>query len=379
MRHRNLNGRIIFPALLIAAIPALMGQTCGVNFNGNQNQNSNSNNNENNNSSDDNARRIYGDGSAGAKVVSSDENWNTPENRQTNLQFTDLTIEEGVTLIIPSGMTIRCKGTFTNLGTVFVRQAAEGGFSGLDDPAGPDFAFTPTPAAIGIATGPASLGESGDSTAALRGGKGGEGLSEFESRVVLLPGTKAGGGGAGGGMDTNTAGVSVREGADGGGSVVFLVRDEIVNMGEILAEGQDANVPDANDLGGGGGGGVIVLASTRSIDNAGVISANGGTGEDADSNNAPSGGGGGGIIQLYAPAITNTGEMTADGGAGGANTSPVTDNAMRYAGGGGGASAGKGGKGGSVPAGAGPIQAGDAGAGASGFVFENEQDPTNLF
>ena len=103
MRRNQFTRRFVIPVLLIASVPAWMGQTCGIDMNGNQNQNQN--NNQNNNNSDDGIRRIYGDGSAGAKVVSSDENWNSATNRQTNLQFTDLTIESGVTLIIPSGMT----------------------------------------------------------------------------------------------------------------------------------------------------------------------------------------------------------------------------------------------------------------------------------
>ncbi len=378
MRRNQFTRRFVIPALLIAAMPAWMGQTCGIDMNGNQNQNQNQNNNQNNNS-DDGVRRIYGDGSAGAKVVSSDENWNSAANRQTNLQFTDLTIESGVTLTIPSGMTIRCKGKFTNHGTITVRTAAEGGFNGLDDPNGPDFAFTATPAAEGIASGAAALGESGDSSAALRAGRGGDGLSEFESRVLLSPGIKAGGGGAAGGLDTDGTGVSTRAGADGGGSVVILARDEILNTGSILAEGQDANIPGGNDLGGGGGGGVVILASTTCINNEGNLSADGGDGEDADSNNAPSGGGGGGIVHLVAPEIENTGQTTAAGGICGANTAQLTDDAQRFAGGGGGASAGRGGKGGSVPAGAGPITAGEAENGAEGFVFESQLDPSQLF
>lgn len=371
--------------IVVACAPLLLGQTCGIDMNGNQNNNNNTNGNNNNNQNDNSLSpdpfRIYGDGSAGAKIVSSDENWNTPANRQVNLNFTDLTINEGVTLIVPSGMIIRCKGKFTNLGTLFVRPAAEGGFSGRTGPGGPNLATTQAPPAIGIATGAAQSGDIGDSTVARRAGRGGDGLSEFEARLILNPGTRAGGGGAAGGMDTDADGVSLNSGADGGGSVVIIAMGEILNAGEIQADGESGNKTTGNDLGGGGGGGVVLLASVESVTNTGTISARGGDGEDADSNNGPSGGGGGGIIHIISPTIDN--EAGADGllvrgGAAGDDSSQITADSMRYAGGGGGASAGAGGAGGSIPDGAGPIFPDSADSGAKGFAFMTEQDPQTV-
>ncbi len=381
-------------AMFVAA-PFLCGTMCPMdpnmnnnqNQNQNQNQNSNSNDNtndnDNNNSNDNSAPqpvfgRIYGDGSAGAKTVSSDENWNTQAHRQDNIQFTDLIIEEGVTLIIPSGMTIRCKGKFINYGTLFVRHGAEGGFSGRSGPGGPSLSTVITPPALGIATRTAQAGEIGDSSLALLGGAGGAGLSEFEARVIFRTGTNAGSGGAVGGMDTDGDGVSLNRGAEGGGSVVIIAEDEIINTGTILADGQDGNVDGGNDLGGGGGGGVVILASTTKVTNEGTISATGGDGEDADSNNGPSGGGGGGIIHLMAPEIENTGNTDVSGGAAGTDDAMITSDAMRYAGGGGGAAAGAGGQGGSIPDGAGPIAPGAAASGNNGFSFESKFDPQSI-
>ncbi|MBX3393792.1 MAG: hypothetical protein KF841_00350 [Phycisphaerae bacterium] len=370
--------------IVVACVPLLLGQTCGIDMNGNNNNNNtngNNNNNQNDNSQSADIFRIYGDGSAGAKVVSSDENWNTPANRQVNLNFTDLTINQGVTLIVPSGMVIRCKGQFTNYGTLFVRPAAEGGFSGRTGPGGPNFATTSAPAAIGIATGPAQAGDIGDSTVARRAGRGGDGLSEFEARLVLNPGTRAGGGGAVGGMDTDADGVSLNSGADGGGSVVIIAQGKILNAGAIQAEGESGNKASGNDLGGGGGGGVVVLASVESVSNTGTISVRGGDGEDSDSNNGPSGGGGGGVIHLISPVIDNeagSDGLLVDGGAAGDDSAQITENAMRYAGGGGGASAGAGGAGGSIPDGAGPVFPDSADSGANGFAFMTELNPQLL-
>ena len=59
--------------------------------------------------------RIYGDGSAGARMVTSDEAFD-----DANRQYTDFTVGPGVTLTIPSGTVIRCTGVFANNGTIVV-------------------------------------------------------------------------------------------------------------------------------------------------------------------------------------------------------------------------------------------------------------------
>ncbi len=323
---------------------------------------------------------VYGDGSGGAKVVSSDENWNTAADAPGNLQFTSLMIESGATLTVPSGTVIRCTESFTNYGTVFVRQAAEGGAAGVSDPSGPDFSSTVVPPLPGRSTRAAQTGDSGPTISMLLAGSGGIGLSEFETRTLLMPGVTVGGGGAAGGMDTGSNNLSENQGADGGGSLVVLAAGEITNEGWIHADGQDGEQPSGmNDLGGGGGGGGIVLASMTSVTNNGTLTATGGNGADSDPNNGPSGGGGGGFVHMLAPEIADSGTTDASGGSAGANSMPITTNAERYAGGGGGASAGAGGHGGSIDAGLQPVAAGPAGDGAGGFVMATEVNPTALF
>src|SRR5262245_28730335 len=66
----------------------------------------------------DGSVRVYGNGSAGARTISADESWLEGGNPPANIQFTNFTIDAGVTLIIPSGTVIRCTGTFTNNGTL---------------------------------------------------------------------------------------------------------------------------------------------------------------------------------------------------------------------------------------------------------------------
>ncbi len=322
---------------------------------------------------------VYGDGSAGAKVVSSDENWNSAADAPGNLQFTSVMIESGVTLMVPSGTVIRCTESFTNYGTIIVLNGAEGGTAGVNDPSGPDFSSTVVPPQSGVSTRAAQTGDAGSSAETLLAGAGGIGLSEFETRTLLMPGVTVGGGGAAGGMDTDSNNFSDNQGANGGGSLVVLAAGEIMNEGGIHADAQDGEQASGNDLGGGGGGGGVVLASMTGITNTGTIAVLGGTGEDGDSNNAPSGGGGGGFVHLLAPEVDNSGTTNVSGGSAGSSSAEITTDLGRFAGGGGGASAGAGGHGGGIAAGAQPVTPGPAGDGADGFVILTEVDPTALF
>ncbi|OWY72342.1 hypothetical protein B7486_05320 [cyanobacterium TDX16] len=315
--------------------------------------------------------RIYGNGSAGARVVSGNENWNDASQAPINLQFTDLTISAGATLMLPSGMTIRCTGTFTNNGNIVVRTGADGGFAGQDGPGNDDLANGPVDPVAGIGTIAAQAGDAGDNAAARFGGRGGFGISEFEARQVTTVATAAGGGGAAAGTDAS-GGVTDNKGSAGGGGVRILVMGAITNSADatVSADGAEGE-------GGGGAGGVIIMASMTSITNAGAISANGGDGEAGDSNEGPSGGGGGGVVHFLAPTITNSGTATVAGGAAGA-VGPGVSAVDRFGGGGGGASGGSGGNGGIVPAGANPTPLAATG-GASGFVLQSQLDPTSLF
>src|SRR5262245_37476721 len=68
--------------------------------------------------------RIYGNGSAGARAIATDEDWTlTPVD---DPQFTDFTVNAGVTLTVPSGTVIRGTGTFTNNGKIVVARFAAG-------------------------------------------------------------------------------------------------------------------------------------------------------------------------------------------------------------------------------------------------------------
>ncbi len=308
---------------------------------------------------EDGQLRIYGDGSAGA-VSYSTANGDLFVHVATdlNLQFTDFTIEAGATLNVPSGTVIRCTGTFTNRGTLTVRQVpgSDGGGYVVN---GTNFIYQgPAPGKNGAAPTP---GELGDNSTTRFGGIAAAGLSLGEARTITLPGIVGGGAGAGG--------LSAR-GSEGSGTVVILAREGIVNESGALIQADGDN----GILGSGGaGGGIIVLASPTSITNSGTIRALGGAGGASTSNDGRGGGGGGGILSFFSPQVT-AGTTAVTGGAGGVVAASVTAG-IRACGGGGGACGGAGGNGGSV---SGTTPSAPTGGGA-GYVIITEVDPTALF
>lgn len=305
---------------------------------------------------------VFGNGAAGPRTITEDIRFQQADG--ANQQWTDFTINAGVTLTVQSGTVIRCLGKFTNNGTIIVETGAEGADRVGVDSSSPGSTRNALP---GISTLAAGNGEVGNTSDARSGGQFGSGLSEFEARLVLNPGTRAGGSGAAG----------LGAGGAGGGSLVILASDEIVLNGDIMAPG--GNAPSTG--GGGGGGGVIIIASAQKITSTqnAMLMANGGAGGDASNAEAAGGGGGGGIVHLIAPDIVNAGQTSVAGGSAGANGAAGSVTAgTRAGGGGGGASGGSGGAGGNVTAGvaADPEAAGN---GASGFFLMTETDPIPFF
>jgi hypothetical protein len=308
----------------------------------------------------DGSLRIYGNGSAGAKVVSA-----TTTLADVNMQYTDFTVSAGVTLTVPSGAVIRCTGTFTNNGTIVVpaNTAGSSQTAFVVDP----YAHAYAPAPAGISARPASPGELGPNTVPQHGGVAGLGLDDaFSGRQVLRPGRYGGGGG--GAALGGLAG-------SGGGTLVVLARTAVAlgPSGAIRA-----NASATPNGGGGGGGGVIILGSPAAITIASgaTMSAAGGAGGASTSGAGAGGGGGGGIVHLIAPAISNLGTVNVGGGAAGAKGAlgSITA-ATRQGGGGGGACYGSGGAGADVN-GTTPL---DAMAGFAGGLLITNVDPTSLF
>jgi hypothetical protein len=271
----------------------------------------------------DGQRRIYGDGSGGAKIIATDETLADPI-----AMFTDVVINNGATLTVPSGTVIRCTGSFTNNGTILVLPGTRRGRMAVGittDSLITSYAY----AEAGVSVRGAAYGEGGNSANNRSGGLGGKGLSVFEAALLRYPGTRAGGAGAGG---------LAFEGGGGGGSLVVLCKGGILNGGDIQANGES----DGGG-GGGGGGGIIILASATSVTSPAESSifAQGGDGAASTASTGPGGGGGGGIIHLIAPAVDTTGAaVSVFRGAGGVVSSTPMSNTLRIGGPGGGASGG---------------------------------------
>lgn len=302
--------------------------------------------------------RVYGDGSSGALTVSSSQVLT-----DASAMYTDVVIDVGATLTVPSGTVIRCTGSFTNKGTITVLTGARGGRSyGTKGNSIMSSYALPHP---GISARAAAGGESGDTSENRLGGLGGLGLTLYEASILRYPGPFGGGGGAGG---------LTTIGGKGGGSLVVLCNGAIRNKGTIQADGEDS-------LGGaaGGGGGVIILASKTSVTSSAgsFILARGGHGGSPYVKDAPGGGGGGGIVHFIAPAINaDSATKSVLGGPGGTSSGIVSGN-PRAGGAGGGASGGDGGAGGAMPSGT--NNPGYGFDGSSGHVISTVADPTSLF
>ncbi|MFM1848437.1 MAG: hypothetical protein RL417_1911, partial [Pseudomonadota bacterium] len=156
------------------------------------------------------------DGSAGAKVVSADTALS-----DSNLMYTNFTVDPGVTLTVPSGTVIRCTGQFINQGTIAVSPGTFGGNYALFLGDSPPYGVAP--AHPGISNRAAGLGAYGDSNLRQRGDYGGVGLTEVAARALRYPGVNAGG--AGGGASS--------PGGRGGGALTVLCPNGITNEGKI--------------------------------------------------------------------------------------------------------------------------------------------------
>lgn len=302
---------------------------------------------------------FYGDGSAGAlNVTGSSE-------LPGNTNFTTCTIQNGATLLVPAGGTLRCNGSFVNNGTIIVKKGAP---SGRIADVLTTTQILPPLFVAGPGDTVGSVGFPGVSTAAViaAGGAGGAGLRS------LLAGLQGLGVGGGGGFTTFLGDPE----PSGGGLIKVLSRGSLVNAGLITANGTDFAVPQ--DPGsGGGGGGVVILASSTAVTNTGQIQAEGGNGSNSTDMVGPGGGGSGGLIALIAPLVSNTGSTSVGEGNPGAVVGQVTQE-VRRGGGGGGGSAGAGGAGGSVPAGN-PATPTAAFKGGDGVVVLLPADPATMW
>ena len=266
----------------------------------------------------------WGDGSAGARVISADESFD-----DDNLQYTDFTVDAGVTVTVPSGTIIRCTGTATINGTINVDTA---GSSGQISSLGAHKNATQ-----GLSALSAGNGEYGTNAANRQGGYTAPALDSSIGRSIIRPPVFAGGAGGGGYSGSTSSG-------EGGGGFAIYCRSGITISGTGTVS---ANGGYGGNCQGGGAGGVIVLASAGTVTHTGNVRVRGSTGGGPSTYCAPGGGGGGGLIHILAQSISgNDGNLSASGGSGIAGQAGGTvTQSPRSGGGSGGALFGTGGQG----------------------------------
>lgn len=276
----------------------------------------------------------YGDGSAGDVTISADTDWSTSPPTNGNYMFNNLIVNSGVTLTVESGTVIQVSNTFTNNGTVEVKEGLPGEtWEGLPDGGVP---------------------RTKGNTLTVNQAYKSEQL-RFLSRSSLLTGGSPG----------QEAGGSTSPDSEGGfgGGALNIKAITISNMGTIRANGGDGIALPAGSAatGSGGGGGGFIIIQGNSITNTGTIEALGGDGGEpaTGTNENAGGGGGGGLVHLISPnANAVGGTFLVDAGAGGLQTTTQFSR-----GGAGGASAGDGGAGGYTDFNNNVTPAGDGGAG----------------
>jgi hypothetical protein len=233
------------------------------------------------------ALAIYGDGSRGALVVAADTTL-----AELNTQYTDCTVNAGVTLTLPSATVLRCTGKFTNNGTIVVSPGTPPLY--VPGNMGPAQASDP-----GLAVSAATLGTNG----------GGKAIAAAHAAHLLEARAKGGGSGASIYTQANQLGGA------GGGTLSIRALGGFTNAGAIRANGGDG----AGSGAGGGAGGLVLIVTKGAVANTGTIAAKGGIGANGIAGQGyGGGGGGGGIVHVLAPTPTII-NVVVTGGAAGAN------------------------------------------------------------
>lgn len=274
---------------------------------------------------------LYGDGSDGAKTVSSNETLNGVK------FYEDFTVQAGNTVTVNNILWVFATGTIDISGTIDGNgNGASGGSGGAPggNGSGADFSplgtggsggagggsgtaggdggdgdtFTPSVqdlVRMDIASAYKEVQKNGANLGGAGGGGGGDAIISSEGNGQN--GSSPGGGGGGGGETTGSAG-SGGDGGDGGAGVI-LVAPEINVSGTITmqgTDGQDGTADSASGGGGGGGsGGPIVLVSPN-ISVGGTTDTSGGSGGTGPDGGGDQGDGGDGANGANGPDLRVT-------------------------------------------------------------------------
>lgn len=236
---------------------------------------------------------LFGDGSDGNVTLIANANYDTPKN------FTDFTLNAGVTLSVTNPLTpliIRCTGTCTINGTI---DLSGKGYQITDSNEGTKGVNRSYRGAGGGAGGN-NGGEGGGSTLYPSGTSAIQNVL-FQSILSTNLELSWGGSGGNGAKGSTTTGWSFGVGGAGGGAILIIAKS-ITGTGNIFAKGSNGGVPGSgsNKAGGGGGGGGEIALITSSYTFSGTVSAAGGSGGNvgSDSRNGQNGGNGASAILI---------------------------------------------------------------------------------
>ena len=248
------------------------------------------------------------------------------------MQYTSVTIDDGYTLDAPAFdssvggiLTFKATGTVT-VGTGAIIDMNSKGYAGG---AGSPVPNTSSENGYGPGGGYGVPFVFGYSNPGGGGGYGNTGGNGYDSG---LGGTRSDGGpsygpfpanqlafGSGGGGGGKAGSGSGGSQGGAGGGLVKIQMDNLVNNGQIRADGQIGYDISSDYIGGGGGsGGGIHIIILSGVDVSGLSSKGGGAG------GTKAGGGTGGRIVIQAPTVTGTATLTGGAGYGSGNDGAIT-------------------------------------------------------
>jgi RHS repeat-associated protein len=253
-----------------------------------------------------------GDGSDGAYISSGNDHWST------NKEFTSLTIQNGHTVTVDPGVTIRVQGLAQIDGVLTAKGLGYGG-GGWWNGNGGD----------GDGPGKGQMGANFGSTGY---GGGGAGYATAGENAPNVPNNFGHGGpaygspllkplemGSGGGAGHNGGSIDIGFGGAGGG-MIDLAADTVSVTGQINADGINGEdgmhfttySGDMYSGGGGGGSGGSIFIRTKNLASIGTdkVTARGGTGGIGLGNNNRGGDGSAGRIRIEAQTINGTSNPT---------------------------------------------------------------------
>ena len=224
---------------------------------------------------------LFGDGSDGNVTLIANANYDTPKN------FTDFTLNSGVTLSVTNALTpliIRCTGTCTINGTIDLSGKGYQIIDTSDGTAGVNRSYR----GAGGGTGG---GGTGGGYGSYNGGAGGSstlypaGTSAIQNvlfQSLLSMNLELSCGGSGGNGTKNGSSLTnftIGAGGAGGGAILIIAKS-ITGTGNIFAKGSNGVSPSSgsNRSGGGGGGGGEIALITSSYTFSGSVATNGGNG-----------------------------------------------------------------------------------------------------